>query len=207
MYVLLCVRAWSTSTKHLESRTMTWFWWMSLATFTRTTKPIDELQITQSACLCFKYSPKTAKFIKRSIKNASKLTIDQWGLLVPTVFDYVQGPTCVRIQPQSLSARVVLDCRVDYPRVNLLWGDKWNISYIELRIWNQVRHDHRSTQFKQLRTEAWKSQDFIGVWTRELAIPVRCSNQLNHEATDVGSWSFVSSNEPCLLYTSDAADE
>ena len=27
--------------------------------------------------------------------------------------------------------------------------------------------------FKQLRIEAWKSQDFNGVWTRDLAIPVR----------------------------------
>ena len=26
-------------------------------------------------------------------------------------------------------------------------------------------------QFKQLRKEAWKSQDFNGVWTRDLAIP------------------------------------
>ena len=52
------------------------------------------------------------------------------------------------------------------------------------------------TQFKQLRIEAWKSQDVNGVWTRDLAIPVRRSNQLSYEATDVGSWSFVSSNEP-----------
>ena len=52
------------------------------------------------------------------------------------------------------------------------------------------------TQFKQLRIEACKSQDFNGVWTRDLAIPVRRSNQLSSEATDVRSWSFVSSNEP-----------
>ena len=31
---------------------------------------------------------------------------------------------------------------------------------------------------------------------RDLAIPVRRSNQLSYEATDVGSWSFVSCNEP-----------
>ena len=49
------------------------------------------------------------------------------------------------------------------------------------------------TQFKQLGMEAWKSQDFNGVWARDLVILVRCSNQLNYEATDVGSWSFVSS--------------
>ena len=51
-------------------------------------------------------------------------------------------------------------------------------------------------QFKQLRIEAWKSQDFNGVWTRDLAIPVRRSNQLSYEATDVVSWSFVNSKEP-----------
>ena len=43
------------------------------------------------------------------------------------------------------------------------------------------------TQFKQLRWEAWKSQDFNGLWTRDLAIPVRRSNQLSYEATDVNS--------------------
>ena len=53
-----------------------------------------------------------------------------------------------------------------------------------------------SSQFEQLRIEAWKSQDFNEVWTRDLAIPVRRSNQLSYEATDVGSWSFVSSKEP-----------
>ena len=48
-----------------------------------------------------------------------------------------------------------------------------------------------SSQLLQLRREAWKIQDFNGVWTRDLAIPVRRSNQLSYEATDVGSWSFV----------------
>ena len=52
------------------------------------------------------------------------------------------------------------------------------------------------SQFKQLRIEAWKSQDFNGqIKTGDLAIPVRRSNQLSYEATDVGRWSFVSSNE------------
>ena len=46
----------------------------------------------------------------------------------------------------------------------ILWSDIWNVSYIELRI--------------------WKSQDFNGVWTRDLAIPVRRSNQLSYGATD-----------------------
>ena len=39
------------------------------------------------------------------------------------------------------------------------------------------------TQFKHLRTEAWNSQDFNGVWTRDLAVPMRRSNQLSYEAT------------------------
>ena len=46
------------------------------------------------------------------------------------------------------------------------------------------------TQFLQLRKEAWKIQDR----TCDLAIPVRRSNQLSYEATDVGSWSFVGSS-------------
>ena len=45
-------------------------------------------------------------------------------------------------------------------------------------------------QFKQLPMEAWKSQDFNGVWTCDFAIPVRRSDQQSYEATDVGSWSF-----------------
>ena len=43
-------------------------------------------------------------------------------------------------------------------------------------------------QCKQMRREAWKSQDFNGFWTRDVAIPVGRSNQLSYEATDVGSW-------------------
>ena len=44
--------------------------------------------------------------------------------------------------------------------------------------------------------EAWKIQDFNRGWTHDLAIPVRHSNQLSYEATDIGSWSFVGSNDP-----------
>ena len=63
--------------------------------------------------------------------------------------------------------------------------------------WNQVSHDHRiyERNLKQLRIEAWKTQDFNGVWIRDLALPLRRSNQLSYEATNVGCWSFVSSNE------------
>ena len=44
--------------------------------------------------------------------------------------------------------------------------------------------------------EPWKSQDFNGIWTCDFAIPVRCSNRLSCEATNVGSWSFVGLKEP-----------
>ena len=43
-------------------------------------------------------------------------------------------------------------------------------------------------------TEAWKIQDFNRVWTPDLAIPVRRSNQLSYDATDISyitSHSFV----------------
>ena len=54
------------------------------------------------------------------------------------------------------------------------------------------------TQFMQLRKRPSekKNQDFNGVWTHDLAIPVRCSNQLSYEATDVGSWSIMCSYVP-----------
>ena len=44
-------------------------------------------------------------------------------------------------------------------------------------------------QFLQLRREI---QDFNWVWTRDLAIPVRRSNQLSYEANDLGIWSSFS---------------
>ena len=41
-----------------------------------------------------------------------------------------------------------------------------------------------------------KIQVFNGIWTRDLAIPVRRSNQLSYEATNVGSWSIMCSYAP-----------
>ena len=69
--------------------------------------------------------------------------------------------------------------------ISVMWSDIWNP-------WSS----QYLTQFKQLRIEVWKSQAFNRVWTRDLVIPGRRFNQLSYEATDVGSWSFVSSNEP-----------
>ena len=48
------------------------------------------------------------------------------------------------------------------------------------------------TQFMQLRKKPEKKfRSFNGIWTCNLAITVRYSNQLSHEATDVGSWSVM----------------
>ena len=55
------------------------------------------------------------------------------------------------------------------------------------------RHSHLHQQRIQVNVF---DLSFNGVWIRDLTIPVRRSNQLSYEATDVGSWSFVSSNEP-----------
>ena len=62
---------------------------------------------------------------------------------------------------------------------------KYILPHLPNTIFPQVSYDHRSyeLQFKQLRIEARKSQDFNGVWTRDLTIPVRRSNQLSYEAT------------------------
>ena len=47
--------------------------------------------------------------------------------------------------------------------------------------------------------EVGKIQDFNGVWTHDLPIPVWPSNQLSYEATDIGSWSFVGAREEWML--------
>ena len=52
---------------------------------------------------------------------------------------------------------------------------KFLTSFILSKLWSSQLW----TQFKQLRTETWKSQDLNGVWTCDLAIPVRRSNQLS----------------------------
>lgn len=71
--------------------------------------------------------------------------------------------------------------------------------YIELRIWNLVKlwSSQLLTQFLLERREAWKIHDPVNtVLTHDLAIPVRRSDQLSFDATDVGNWSFVGFNVP-----------
>ena len=81
-------------------------------------------------------------------------------------------------------------------RMDVKWYMKcfmhWTADLKSSKLWSSQLW----TQFKQLHIEALKSQDFNWVWTRDLAITVQHSIQLSYEATDVGRWSFVSSNEP-----------
>ena len=66
-------------------------------------------------------------------------------------------------------------------------------------MWNQVSYEtvqlNESNLCQLLIWTAWKSQDFSGVWTHDLTISLRRSNQLSYEATDIESWSFVGPKE------------
>ena len=65
-------------------------------------------------------------------------------------------------------------------------------------MWNKVSYDPRSYE-RNLCNCVYRSlenQDFNGVWTRDLVIPVRRSNHLSYEAIDVASWniSYITSH-------------
>ena len=62
-----------------------------------------------------------------------------------------------------------------------------------------VKSSQLWTQFLQLRTEAWNIQDFNGVWTRDLIIPVRRSHKPRYEATDTGK-NLVSQLQSFIAY-------
>ena len=87
-----------------------------------------------------------------------------------------------------------------------MWSDIWNIPYVELRILksSMLWSSQLWTQFKQLRIEAWKSQNFKGVWTRDLATPVRrwlerrTGIARSRVQTPLKSWLFQASIRNCL---------
>ena len=72
---------------------------------------------------------------------------------------------------------------------------KWNKSYMNCG--NEIRWRMILAVVNAIYAIAQRStkeiQDFNGVWTRDLAIPVWYSNQMSYEATDVGSRSIVGS--------------
>ena len=75
----------------------------------------------------------------------------------------------------------------NYSRIVIYLFSKWSFTWINIFLSSKLWSSQLWTQFKQ---------GLQRVWTREIAIPVRRSNQLSYEATDVGSWTCVSSNEP-----------
>ena len=78
-----------------------------------------------------------------------------------------------------------------------MWSYIWNISYIELRMWNQVGYDPRSYE-RNLSNCVCRSlknsglQRGLNPWPRDTGATL----QLSYEATDIGSWSFVGSKGP-----------
>ena len=62
--------------------------------------------------------------------------------------------------------------------------------------YSQVSYDPRSYE-RNLCNCGYKPEKNSGLLRGlNLAKPVRRANQLSYEATDVGGWSFVSSNDP-----------
>ena len=73
-----------------------------------------------------------------------------------------------------------------------LWYDNIYLNMTEQK-WIKSNEEWSSqlwTQFMKLRKNLKKIQELNGIWTRDLAIPVRCSNQLSYEATGV-AWELV----------------
>ena len=80
--------------------------------------------------------------------------------------------------------------------MNQRWNGMWNGSYMNRGYEIKWSYDPRSYErnFCNCVKNPEKFRTSTGYWTRDLAIPVRRSNQLSHDATDVGSGSFVDSN-------------
>ena len=69
----------------------------------------------------------------------------------------------------------------------------WTADVKSSKQWSsQLRKQFMQFYIKKPET----SQDFNGVWTHDVAIPVRRSHHLSYKATDVGSWSSVGPKEP-----------
>ena len=74
----------------------------------------------------------------------------------------------------------------------------WNISYIELRMWNQVSYEPRWYESNLCNLlQLWMQSMQLSIWKPEIVrtstgfepvILVRHSNQLRYEGMDVGSW-------------------
>ena len=111
-----------------------------------------------------------------------------WSITAPGTFS--TRPTISHEEPSSCAMRRTSSCEM-VPGFNETLSSK-----SELKESNKLWSSQLWKQYLQLRMEACKIQDYNRVWTADLTIPVRRSNQLTYEATDVRSWSFVGSNQP-----------
>ena len=90
-------------------------------------------------------------------------------------------------------------------------SDLWSLIFIRIipkehtlkNITKMKKWSLQWTQFMQLRKEAWKKiQDFNGVWTRDLAIPVRCSTNWTMKPLTLGAGQLSvcqTSDLKCLI--------
>ena len=123
--------------------------------------------------------------------------LDKPGCTVPSVFGGL-GFVCRnadcrrhRFLPRSIVAEI-WSFEMEGRSINYYYY----YYYYSIKLWSSQLW----TLFMQLHMEAWKIQDFNGVWTRDLATPVQRYNQLSYEATNVGSGSFVGPYEPEWLW-------
>ena len=93
---------------------------------------------------------------------------DEWGL-IPNMWSFQNF--CERKKRSGVSS-----LREWSKRAHVLWGISYN-QQISSQLWSWQLW---------MQLEAWKSQDFNGVWTHDLVILVRRSKQLSYEASDCG---------------------
>ena len=83
-------------------------------------------------------------------------------------------------------------------RLSLKWVTDFTINSglsIIIKNWIKWKKFPAVTEFMRLLKNLKKIQDFNGIWTRNLAIPVRCSNQLSYEATEIVNCVHICSRE------------
>ena len=97
-----------------------------------------------------------------------------------------------KLKLASTNRRIILTGLTD------LWWAIWikinHYSLIIRSIWKTALHPQKF--IRSLKKSLKKIQDFNGIWTGDLAILARPSDQLRYEATDVGSRSIVCSQVP-----------
>ena len=87
-----------------------------------------------------------------------------------------------------------------YPSNNFMYKNTGKYCYAEnmlmrLKIlkWNEEWSSTLWKQFMQFNIKKPEKIEDLRIYTHDLTIPVRRSNQLSYEATDVGSWSIMCS--------------